>query len=152
MRVLAGREDVLAAAGTELGVSGWVEVGQDRIDHFAEATGDHQWIHVDVARARAESPFGTTIAHGYLTLSLVPLFVQSVVRFEGVRQSLNYGSNQVRYPAALKAGARVRGLVRLIEAVEAGPAALRVTYGTTVEIEGETRPACTAETIAVHYW
>ena len=152
MRVLASPEALLAAVGHDLGTSGWVEVGQERIDLFAQATGDHQWIHVDVARAERESPFRTTIAHGYLTLSLVPQFVASVVRLEGLRQSLNYGSNRVRYPAPVKAGSRVRGRVRLMEAVEAGPRALRVTYGTSVEIEGEQRPACIAETVAVHYW
>jgi acyl dehydratase len=152
MRVLAGPEAVVAAAGSDLGTSDWVEVDQARIDRFAEATGDFQWIHVDVERARAEMPTGTTIAHGYLTLSLVPLFIKSVVRIEGVRRSLNYGSNRVRFPAPVKAGSRVRGRVRLAEVADAGQGALRLTYGTLVEVEGGERPACIAETVSVHYW
>jgi acyl dehydratase len=152
MRVLAGPEAVVAAAGSELGASDWVEVDQERINRFAEATGDFQWIHVDVERAKAELPSGVTIAHGYLTLSLVPLFIKSVVKVEGVRRSLNYGSNRVRYPAPVKAGSRVRGHVRLTEVVDAGANALRLTYGTLVEVENSERPACIAETVSVHYW
>lgn len=152
MLVLDGLEAVVAAAGSDLGASDWVEITQERIDRFAEATGDFQWIHVDVERARAELPFGTTIAHGYLTLSLVPLFIKAVVRIEGVRQSLNYGSNRVRYPSPVKAGSRVRGRVRLAEVAEAGHQALRLTYGTLVEVDGGERPACIAETVSVHYW
>jgi acyl dehydratase len=152
MQVFSSRQAMKAAAGSELGVSPWVEVGQDRIDRFAEATGDTQWIHVDPERARRESPFGATVAHGYLTLSLLPAFINGVRRFEGVRQSLNYGSNRVRFPAPVIAGSRLRGRVRLREAVETPDGGLRVVYETTVEIEGGERPACVAETIAVHYW
>lgn len=152
MRVLTGPEAVVAAARSELGASDWVEVDQARIDRFAEATGDFQWIHVDVERAKAELPFGTTIAHGYLTLSLVPLFIKSVVKVEGVSRSLNYGSNRVRYPAPVRAGSRLRAHVRLAEVVDAGENALRLTYGTLVEIEGGERPACIAETVSVQYW
>ena len=152
MRVFTSPDGLQAAVGTELGVSGWAEITQERIDLFAEATGDRQWIHVDPERARRESPFGATVAHGYLTLSLLPAFINGVRRFEGVRQSLNYGSNRVRFPAPVIAGSRLRGRVRLREAVETPDGGLRVVYETTVEIEGGERPACVAETIAVHYW
>ena len=152
MRVFTSPAELEAAVGAELGVSGWFTVGQDRIDAFAEATGDRQWIHIDVERARRESPYRETVAHGYLTLSMLPAFINGVRRFEGVRQSLNYGSNRVRFPAPVIAGSRLRGRVRLREAVETPDGGLRVVYETTVEIEGGERPACVAETIAVHYW
>ena len=152
MRVFAGIGEVKAAIGAELGVSDWLVVDQARIDRFAEATGDHQWIHVDPGRAARESPYKATVAHGYLTLALVPLFLKSVLRFEGVRASVNYGSNRVRFPAPVPAGSRLRGRVRLLAAQEEPPAGLRVTLETRVEIEGGERPACTAETMSVHYW
>jgi acyl dehydratase len=151
MRVFAGFDEVKAAVGSEVGVSDWVEVGQDRIDQFAAATGDDQWIHVDVARARRELPYGNTIAHGLLTLSLVPLFFRSVLRIDGLKNSLNYGSNRIRYLAPVPAGSRLRGRISIAEAKDAPPAGLRVKYSTTVEIDGGERPACIAETIAVHY-
>ena len=152
MRVFAGPEDMQAAVGTDLGVSGWVEVAQARIDAFAEATGDRQWIHVDPERARRESPYGTTVAHGYLTLSVLPVFIYDVIRLAGVRRSVNYGSNRVRFPAPVPAGSRLRGRIRLVAAEPMEGGALRATLQTTVEIEGSERPACVAETIAVHYW
>jgi acyl dehydratase len=151
MRVFEGFDELKAAAGNEVGVSDWVEVTQQRIDGFAEATGDHQWIHVDVERARRELPFGTTIAHGLLTLSLVPLFFKSVLRIDGLKNSLNYGSNRVRYMAPVPAGSRLRGRIRIEEATDAPPNGLRVIYRTTVELDGAKRPACVADTIAVHY-
>lgn len=152
MEALASREAVKAAVGREIGPSDWIEVAQERIDRFAEATGDFQWIHVDAERAARESPFGATVAHGYLTLSLVPRMVQSMLRYEGVRRSLNYGLNRVRFPAPVIVGSRLRGRLRLKAAEDAGPGALRVLSEVTVEIEGGERPACTAETMAVHYW
>jgi acyl dehydratase len=151
MRVFASAEALAAAVGTELGVSGWFEITQERIDRFAEATGDRQWIHVDPERARRESPYGTTVAHGYLTLSLLPVFIYDVIRLDGVRQSVNYGSNRVRFPAPVPAGSRLRGRIRLATAEPMG-AGLRATLHTTVEIEGSERPACVAETMAVHHW
>lgn len=151
MRRFASSDEMKAAVGEELGVSDWVEVTQGRIDAFAEATGDFQWIHVDPERARRESPFGATVAHGYLTLALLPVFIASVQRLEGVRQSLNYGSNRVRFPAPVIVGSRLRGRVRLAEAADMPPGGLRVTYHTTVEMDGSERPALVAETMAVHY-
>jgi len=150
MHVFTDFEAVRRAVGTELGVSEWVVVSQERIDRFAEATGDDQWIHVDVARARRELPGGRTLAHGLLTLSLVPMFVRAVLRIDGLQSSLNYGSNRVRYITPVPAGARLRGRINILEAVDEPPTALRVTYRTTVEIEGEHRPACVADTIALH--
>ena len=152
MRVFASAAEMAAAVGTELGVSGWVEVTQARIDAFAEATGDRQWIHIDPERAKRESPYGTTVAHGYLTLSMLPVLIYDTIRLDGVRQSINYGSNRVRFPAPVPAGSRLRGRIRLlsVEPMEGG--ALRVTLQTTVEVEGSERPACVAETMAVHYW
>ena len=152
MRVFTSPAELEAAVGTELGVSGWFDVGQDRIDAFAEATGDRQWIHVDVERARRESPYRATVAHGYLTLSMLPAFIYDVIRLDGVRQSVNYGSNRVRFPAPVPAGSRLRGRIRLIAAEPLAGGGVRATLETTVEREGADRPACVAETVAVHYW
>ena len=152
MRIFKSPEALQAAAGEELGVSQWVGVTQERIDRFAKATGDRQWIHIDVERARRESPYRATVAHGYLTLSMLPVFIYDVIRLEGVRQSVNYGSNRVRFPAPVPAGSRLRGRIRLVAAEPMQGGGLRVTLQTTVEIEGSERPACVAETMAVHYW
>jgi acyl dehydratase len=152
MRVFASAVELAAAAGSELGVSRWVEVTQERIDQFAQATGDRQWIHVDPERARRESPYGTTVAHGYLTLSMLPVFIYDVIRLEAVRQSVNYGSNRVRFPAPVRAGSRLRGRIRLAAAEPMEGGGLRATLRTTVELEGSDRPACVAETMAIHYW
>jgi acyl dehydratase len=152
MRVFSSAAEMAAAVGTELGASGWVEVGQERIDRFAEATGDRQWIHVDPERARRESPYRATVAHGYLTLSMLPVFIYDVIRLDGVRRSVNYGSNRVRFPAPVPAGSRLRGRIRLVAAEPMDGGALRATLQTTVEIEGSERPACVAETMAIHYW
>ncbi|MFL5057576.1 MAG: MaoC family dehydratase, partial [Microvirga sp.] len=114
--------------------------------------GDRQWIHVDVERARRESPYRATVAHGYLTLSMLPAFIYDVIRLDGVRQSVNYGSNRVRFPAPVPAGSRLRGRIRLLAAAPLAGGGVRATLETTVEIEGADRPACVAETLAVHYW
>jgi acyl dehydratase len=151
MRVFNNFDELKAAVGSEIGVSDWVEVSQARIDRFAEATGDHQWIHVDVDRAKRELPGGTTIAHGLLTLSLIPSFIKSIMKVDGVKNSLNYGSNRVRYLAPVPAGSRLRARLSIIEAVDAPNNGLRVTSGFTIEIEGGQRPACVAESISVHY-
>jgi acyl dehydratase len=151
MRVFDSFGQMKAAAGTEIGVSEWLEVTQERINLFAEATGDFQWIHVDVERAKRELPQGKTIAHGLLTLSLVPLFFRSVLRLDGLRNSLNYGSNRVRYMVPVPVGSRLRGRIRIEETTDVPPDGLRVTYRTTVELDGAPRPACIADTIAVHY-
>jgi acyl dehydratase len=152
MRVFANAQELQAAVGTELGVSGWVEVTQERIDRFAEATGDRQWIHIDPERARRESPYRATVAHGYLTLSMLPVFIYDVIRLEGVRRSVNYGSNRVRFPAPVPAGSRLRGRIRLAAAEAMDGGGVRATLQTTVEIDGAERPGCVAETMAIHYW
>src|SRR5271154_5028668 len=147
MRVFQNFDELRAAVGQELGVSDWMEITQERINTFAQATGDHQWIHVDIERAKRDMPDGKTIAHGYLTLSLVSQFVGQVRRIEGIRRGINYGSNRVRFISPVQVGAGIRGRVRL-EALDHGPPnAVRATYEPTVEIEGGAKPACVAETI-----
>jgi acyl dehydratase len=137
------------APGSHLGVSEWVEVDQGMIDTFAEATGDHQWIHVDPERA-AQGPFGRTIAHGFLTLSLLPRLVQQVYRVEGVRMAVNYGLDKVRFIAPVPVGSRVRVSSDVLGVAEAG-GGLRVRLASTVELEGSDKPACVAHTIAQLY-
>jgi acyl dehydratase len=140
--------DMAAHAGKELGTSEWVTVDQAMIDRFAEATGDHQWIHVDVARAKREMPGGKTIAHGYLTLSLIPRLSQSIWRIAKRSRGINYGSNKIRFLNPVTAGSRVR-LVQTLKAAELIEGGQRLIFEAKVEIEGETRPALIAETIAL---
>jgi len=151
MRVFKDFEEIKAAVGSEIGVSGWVVVTQERIDQFAEATGDDQWIHVDVERAKRESPTRTTIAHGLFTLSLIPEFVRDVMGLEGIKNTLNYGANRVRYLSPVPAGSRLRARVKIVATEESPNNGLRVTYGVSIEMEGGTRPACVAEVMAIHY-
>jgi acyl dehydratase len=139
------------AVGTEIGESDWVQITQDRIDTFAEATGDEQWIHVDEERAARELPGKTTIAHGLLTLSLIPMFMRSIVGLKGLKNTLNYGANRIRYLSPVPAGSRLRARVDVMRAEDVPPDALRVTYKVTIEIEGGKRPACVAEVIGQHY-
>jgi acyl dehydratase len=151
MRVFKDFNEIKSAVGTEVGVSDWVIVTQDRINRFAEAIGDEQWIHLDIKRAKQELPIQTTIAHGLLTVSLVPEFVRSVMGLQGIKNTLNYGANRIRYLAPVPAGSRLRGRISIKAADDALPNGLRVTYDITIEIEGGERPACVAEMIAVHY-
>jgi acyl dehydratase len=144
-------EELLQHVGRDLGPSEWLTVEQAMIDKFAEATGDHQWIHVDVERARREMPGGKTIAHGYLTLSLVPRLAATLLRVTRRRHGLNYGSNKVRFTSAVPAGARIRLRQRLAGVEPVAGDGVRVTSEMTVEIEGEPRPALVGEVIAVHY-
>ncbi|MBW3616253.1 MAG: MaoC family dehydratase [Proteobacteria bacterium] len=134
--------------GQELGVSNWVAVDQERVDRFAQATGDHQWIHVDVERATAE--LGGTIAHGYLTLSLIPMLSQSMIAFVGVTRGINYGCNKVRFTNVVRVPAQVR-LRQSVLACDKRAGGLQLVTECTVEIEGQTRPACVAETVAILY-
>ena len=151
MRTFKDFNEINAVIGTEVGVSDWTEVTQERIDRFAAATDDNQWIHVDTERAARELPAGTTIAHGLLTLGLIPSFVRSVMAIEGLTRTLNYGANRIRYLAPVPAGSRLRGRVTIADTDHAPSDGLRVTYVVTIEIEGGKRPACIAEVIAVHY-
>jgi acyl dehydratase len=150
MREIASLAELKALAGSDIGVSRWFEMGQQRIATFADATDDHQWIHVDPVRARAESPFGGAVAHGFLTLSLLPAMFEDAVRMLDVKMALNYGLNKVRFPAPVAAGSRVRGRIVLaeVEDVEGG-AQLRLDV--TVEREGGGKPACVAEFLVRRY-
>jgi len=134
-----------------LGYSRWLEVTQERIDQFADATGDHQWIHVDPARA-AEGPFGTTIAHGYLTLSLGPELLHDVLTWQNIRMGVNYGLNKVRFPAPVPVGSRVRVGAVLRGAEEVGGGGVQVTLELTFEIEGGAKPACVAELLLRYFF
>lgn len=141
--------------GAEFHVSPWVTITQERIDRFADATGDHQWIHVDPERARTESPFGATIAHGYLVLSLYPSLRghdgRNTPPFPGVTRTINYGVNRVRFPSPVRAGARLRGRFELVSATER-LRALQVVERFTVELEGGDKPACVAEIVRLLYF
>lgn len=147
MREFNSLAELAAEQGNEIGVSEWVTVQQDRIDTFADATGDHQWIHVDPQRTQAELGM-TTIAHGYLTLSLVPKFVGEIMTIPSVKRALNYGSNKIRFTNMVPAGSRLRGRLVLDRAV-LGEKTLRTISTVTVEIEGQERPALVAETITL---
>jgi acyl dehydratase len=138
-------EDLRALVGQTLGVSDWITVEQARIDRFAEATGDHQWIHVDPARA-ASGPFGGTIAHGFLTLSLLAPMFDTAFAIADVRMGVNYGLNRVRFPAPVPAGSRLRGHFRLL-AFEPLPGGAQIGVEVTVELEGSAKPACVAESV-----
>ncbi len=140
---------VVLQPGSEFGPSSWIEVGQDRIDAFADATGDDQWIHVDPDRAAA-GPFGTTIGHGYLTLSLLPLMSSEVVPREGGGMAVNYGLNRVRFPAPVPSGSRVRGRFR-VDAVEEADWGYQATMTATIEREGGDKPVCVAELVFRYY-
>jgi acyl dehydratase len=144
-------KDVKLHVGRELGPSEWMTVEQAMIDRFAEATGDHQWIHVDVERAKRELPDGKTIAHGLLTLSLVPRMAQTLLTVTNRKRGVNYGSNKVRFTNAVPAGARIRLRQRLVNAEDVAGGGVRITSAMTVEIEGQERPALVAETMSVQY-
>ena len=146
---IARLADLPALLGQEIAVSDWLTVTQERINQFAEATGDHQWIHVDVERAKG-SPFKSTIAHGFLTLSLLPLFTQQCIRMPSVRMGVNYGLNKVRFPSPVPAGSRLRGRFTLkeVEPVEGG---VQMTLTATIEREGGDKPVCIAESVSRRY-
>lgn len=141
--------DMEAAVGQRLGESEWLLIDQARINLFADATGDHQWIHVDPERAKTGS-FGTTIAHGYLTMSLVNLFLPQIVDVQGISMGVNYGADKLRFPAPVKVNSRVRGVGELV-AVENVKGGVQATIRVTVEIEGSDRPACVVDTISRYY-
>src|SRR5262245_36991119 len=142
MRVFEDFNDLKSAVGTEIGVSDWQEVTQEQIERFADATGDDQWIHVDVERAKRELPGRKTMAHGLLTLALAPEFIRAVARVKGLKRTLNYGANRIRYLAPVPSGSRLRGRVTVAAADDVPPDGLRVTYAVTTEVEGGQRPAC----------
>ncbi|HUZ39377.1 MAG TPA: MaoC family dehydratase [Streptosporangiaceae bacterium] len=151
MTVIAnGLDELKALAGTDLGYTGWLEVTQDRVNTFADATGDHQWIHVDAAKAAA-GPFGGTIAHGYLTLSLViPLFGE-LAEVRGVSMGINYGLNKARFPAPVPVGSKIRLGARLGAVEDAGVNAVQAVVDFTIEVEGAEKPACVAQAVYRYY-
>ncbi|HET8881749.1 MAG TPA: MaoC family dehydratase [Solimonas sp.] len=141
---------VLGAVGTTLGTSQWLTMTQDRVDTFADATDDHQWIHVDVEKARA-GPFGAPIAHGYLSLSLASRFLPEIVDVR-MKMGVNYGLDKVRFPAPVKVGSRIRGKGELIAAEKTKDGGVQAVIRVTVEIDGESKPACIADTISRYYF
>ena len=143
-------EELKQWVGKEVATSAWLTIDQDRIDRFADATGDHQWIHVDPIRAKAESPFGATIAHGYLTLSLLPHMMMETLDVQGGRMSINYGLNRVRFSAPVRSGDRIRARFTLAE-LEDIPGGIQVTWHALIAIDGQHKPACVAEMIARRY-
>ncbi|MEU5842112.1 MaoC family dehydratase [Rhodococcus sp. NPDC047139] len=147
MRVINGIDEVEKAVGEHLGYSDWLEIDQKRIDLFAEATGDHQWIHVDPERAK-DGPYGATIAHGYLTLSLLPVLATEIFSLEGLKMKVNYGSNKVRFPAPVVVGSRIRAGAEF-KSLERTAKGANLVVGYTIEIEGSERPALVAETVVV---
>jgi len=149
MKTISGIEGYKALQGQPLGESGWLQVDQDRINQFADATGDHQWIHVDVERAK-QGPFGAPIAHGFLTLSLIPSLTAGLLKIDGVRMGINYGLNRVRFPSPVKVGSKVRATVKnvSIEDVQGG---IQVVNEVTIAVEGQEKPACVAETVTRLY-
>ena len=146
--------DVRALAsriGDEIAVSDWLEVSQARIDQFAAATGDNQWIHVDAARAAAESPFKTTIAHGFLTLSLVSILIRSAMTLSGLRMAINYGVNRVRFVSPVPSGSRVRARFAPAAVADAADGSVQVTWTATIEREHGDKPCCVAEWVVRYY-
>ncbi|MFC0434961.1 MaoC family dehydratase [Kutzneria buriramensis] len=147
MRVFANLDEVKAAKGEELGVSDWHSVTQEQVNLFADATEDHQWIHVDLEKA-AKGPFGGPVAHGYLTLSMLPKLSGGLWRVDGLSMAVNYGLNKVRFPQPVRVGRRIRGHGQLLDVADA-KMGLLATVLVTVEIEGEDRPGCVAESLAL---
>ncbi len=132
-----------------LGYGPWLEITQERVNDFAEATGDHQWIHIDPARAKEESPYGTTIAHGYLTLSITNMYMSEILKVENISMGINYGADKVRFPAPVLVGSKVRVGAELIGAEEiAGGAGVQAKIKITVEVEGQEKPACVVESLS----
>jgi acyl dehydratase len=148
MKVIGSIDQAVQAIGQELGVSDWKPIDQSRIDAFADVTGDHQWIHVDVDRAKAESPYGTTIAHGFLTLSLIPAMSKDNFRVENAKMGINYGLNKVRFLAPVLAGSRIRVRSELADATKVNDDTVNLTVRHTIEVDGSDKPAAVADVIA----
>jgi len=150
MREIASVQELKGLIGQEVGLSDWVDISQERVNMFADATGDHQWIHLDVERCRKESPYGGTIAHGFLTLSLLPMLMQSAVSMPSCKMGVNYGVNKVRFPAPVPVGSRLRARMTLLE-VEDIEGGAQITWKVTLEREGGDKPVCVAESISRRY-
>ena len=150
MRTIATLQELKGMVGQEVAVSDWVEISQERINMFAEATGDHQWIHIDAERSQKESPYGTTVAHGFLTLSLLPMLTQNAMEVSDVRMGLNYGLNKVRFPAPVPVGSRLRARMTLLSSEDL-PGGAQMVWQVTIEREGGDKPVCIAESISRRY-
>ena len=150
-RIINGIEELKSLVGREVGLGDWFELAQSRIDDFARATEDHQWIHVDVERAKKDMPGGKTIAHGFLTLSLIPMLNHQISHINNVRNGINYGCNKVRFTSPVPAGSKVRARTKLMAADPMDGGGVRLTNQVTIEIEGQERPACIAETMSIVY-
>ncbi|HUR41020.1 MAG TPA: MaoC family dehydratase [Verrucomicrobiae bacterium] len=151
IKIFDGADAILNAVGTKLGPGDWVEISQKRINQFADATDDQQWIHVDLAKAKA-GPFGAPIAHGYLTLSLMAKFLPMLVEIKGLKMGVNYGTDKVRFPSAVKAGKRIRPSGEVVAVERTKDGGVQAVIRVTVEIEGEVKPACVADTISRYYF
>ncbi len=151
MRIITSIDDAKALVGEEVGLSDWVVIDQHRIDQFAEATADHQWIHVDTERAVREMPDGKTIAHGYLTLALIPAFTGDFVHVENLARAINFGLNKVRFYAPVPVGSRLRGRAVVLKAQQRA-GALLLTSEVRLEVEGQRKPACIAETLGMYFF
>lgn len=151
MEVYRGIADLEAAVGKELGPSDWFPIEQDRVDGFADVTEDHQWIHVDTEKA-ANGPFGATIAHGFLSLSLVPYFVSQLRRIEGAKMGVNYGLDRVRFPSPVRAGSRIRArtIVKTVDRIDED--SVQLVMRTTIEVEGSEKPGCVADLVSRYYF
>lgn len=147
MKTITSIDDATGLVGQELGVSDWKEIDQKRIDAFADVTEDHQWIHIDVERAKTESPYGTTIAHGFLTLSLIPALSKNNFRVDNAKMAINYGLNKVRFLAAVPSGGRIRVRSELVDATKVNDSTVNLTVRQTIELDGSDKPAAVADTI-----
>ena len=147
MKVITSIDDAVGLVGSELGVSEWNEIDQDRINKFADVTEDHQWIHIDADRAKKESPYGTTIAHGFLTLSMIPALSKDNFRVENAKMAINYGLNKVRFLAAVPSGGRIRVRSQLADASKVNDSTVNLTVLHTIELDGSDKPAAVAESI-----
>jgi acyl dehydratase len=150
MAPLKTLEELTGFLGREIGVTDWFEITQERINQFADATQDHQWIHTDRERAQRESPYGTTIAHGFLTLSLLPHLLEDAVQLGDLRMAINYGLNRVRFPAAVRAGSRIRARI-VLQSIRDVPDATEAAYSITIESHGVEKPCCVAELVVRYY-
>ncbi len=150
-RLIKTMDDARALVGAEIGLSDWAVIDQNRIDQFAEATTDYQWIHVDTERAARELPDGKTIAHGYLTLALIPALTGNFIEVENLKRAINFGVNKVRFYSPVPAGARVRGRATVLKA-QRRAGALLLTSEVRIEVDGERKPACVAETLGMYFF
>ncbi|HTC88571.1 MAG TPA: MaoC family dehydratase [Bryobacteraceae bacterium] len=150
MGVIKTLDELQGFAGREIAVTEWFEITQERINQFADATGDHQWIHTDPERARRESPYGTTIAHGFLTLSLLPQFLKETVQLGDARMAINYGLNRVRFPSAVLARSRIRARI-VLQSIREVAESTEAVFAITVESDGSEKPCCVAEWLARYY-